>query len=134
MADICERQRDDHRERVVSELERCRPWITAALEHSGGTHAWDDVVQGVLSGHMQLWPGEDFAFVTEITRYPRTKVCNMFLGGGNLDSILAMHEPVESWARAQGCAHLTISGRLGWKRSLQQHGWQPLHLVMAKEI
>ena len=134
MADICERQRHDHRDRVVSELERCRPWIEAALEYSGGTHAWDDVVQGVLSGHMQLWPGEDFAFVTEITRYPRTKVCNMFLGGGNLDSILAMHEPVEAWARAQGCEYLTISGRLGWKRSLQQHGWQPLHLVMAKEI
>jgi len=27
----------------VNELERCRPWIEAALEYSGGTHEFEDV-------------------------------------------------------------------------------------------
>ena len=118
----------------MTELDRCRPWIEAALEYSGGTHEWQDIVDGVVSGHMQLWPGQTFAFVTEITRYPRRRVCNMFLGGGDLGAILAMHGHVEQWAKAQGCDALTISGRLGWKLHLKRHGWEPLHLTMMKEL
>jgi hypothetical protein len=40
----------------MTEMERCRPWIEDALEYSGGTHVFDDVVSGVTSGRMQLWP------------------------------------------------------------------------------
>ncbi len=118
----------------MTELERVRPWLEAALEYSGGTHGWQDVVDGLVSGHMQLWPGEDFAFITEIVRHPKRKVCHMFLGGGNLDSIMEMHPHVEAWAMAQGCDALTIAGRLGWKRPLQSQGWKPLHYVMEKEL
>ena len=40
----------------VNELERCRPWIEAALEYSGGTHKFEDVAKGIVEGNMQLWP------------------------------------------------------------------------------
>jgi hypothetical protein len=38
------------------ELERCRPWIEAAMEYSGGTHEFEDIVQALIDGRMQFWP------------------------------------------------------------------------------
>ena len=44
---------------MKEELERCKPWIEAALEYSGGTHDWIDVCEGIYKGTMQLWPAKD---------------------------------------------------------------------------
>ena len=116
------------------ELERCRPWIEAALEYSGGTHDWQDIVDGITSGHMQLWPAERGCLVTEITVYPRKKVLNVFLGGGDLEQLIDMHEDVQAWGKAQGCDGATIIGRPGWERVYQSRGWKRQHTVLAKEF
>ena len=34
----------------MTELQRCRQWIEAALEYSGGTHLYEDVVTAVVEG------------------------------------------------------------------------------------
>ena len=75
----------------VNELERCRPWIEAALEYSGGTHEFEDVAKGIVEGRMQLWPSPRGCIVTEIVVYPKKKTLNVFLGGGELDQLLDMH-------------------------------------------
>ena len=103
---------------MLDELERCRGWIEAALEYSGGTHNFDDVVEGLKSGVLQLWPTPRGCIVTEIVLYPRKRVLNVFLGGGELDQILDMHTDVVDWAKAQGCTALTMSGRAGWKKTI----------------
>ena len=72
---------------VVNELERCRPWIEAALQYTGGTHEFEDIVDGIRSSRMQLWPSKRGCIVTEIVIYPRKKVLNLFLAGGELDQI-----------------------------------------------
>jgi len=118
----------------VNELERCRPWIEAALEYSGGTHDFDDVAKGILDGSMQLWPSPRGCIVTEIVIYPKKKVLNVFLGGGELDQLLDMHNDVTDWAKRYGCEALTITGRFGWKKPLKAHGWKPLHASFQKEI
>ena len=116
------------------ELERCRDWIESALEYSGGTHDFIDVAEGIYKGTMQLWPTPRGCIVTEIVVYPRKKVLNVFLGGGELDQILEMHEDVIAWAKAQGCSALTMTGRFGWKKPLKAHGWEPLHASYVKEF
>lgn len=118
----------------IDELTRCRAWIEAALEYSGGTHNFDDVAEGLASGKMQLWPAPKGCIVTEIVVYPRKKVLNVFLGGGELDQILDMHENVIQWAKAQGCEALTMTGRFGWKKPLEKHGWKTLHSSYVKEF
>lgn len=118
----------------AEELQRCRPWIEAALEYSGGTHSFSDVVQGLVEGRMQLWPAERGCIVTEIVQYPKKKVLHVFLGGGELDQILDMHEDVIRWAKAEGCVGLTMSGRLGWKRPLAKHGWRPILMTYEKDF
>jgi hypothetical protein len=117
-----------------SELMRCKPWIEAALEYSGGTHDFEDIIEGLHKGVMQLWPTPRGCIVTEIVIYPKKKVLNVFLGGGELDQIMEMHESVIEWAKAQGCKALTMTGRFGWKKPLAVHGWKPLHASYVKDF
>mgnify|MGYP003134260862 FL=1 len=116
------------------EFERCRKHIEAALEYSGGTHDIIDIYEGLYKGTMQLWPAKDSCLVTEIIKYPKKKVLNVFLGGGDLTEILEMHESVINWAKEQGCTALNMTGRFGWKKPLAKHGWEPMHTSYVKEI
>ena len=67
---------------MTEELIRCRHWIQLALEKGGDTHDFVDIVDGVISGHMQLWSGERGCCVTEILVYPNKKILHVFLAGG----------------------------------------------------
>jgi hypothetical protein len=118
----------------ISEIDRCQPWIEAALEYSGGTHSLSDVINGITSGKMQLWPSPKGCIVTEIVVYPRKKMLNVFLGGGEMEQLLDMHKDVIAWSKAQGCEAITITGRFGWKKPLTKHGWKPMHASFIKEI
>jgi hypothetical protein len=116
------------------ELERCREWIEAALEYCGGTHNFSDTEEGLRSGLMQLWPSPRGCIVTEIVVYPRKKMLNIFLAGGELDQILEMDDSVKDWAKSQGCAAATATGRFGWKKPLKAYGWTPIHASYVKEF
>ena len=83
---------------------------------------------------MQLWPAPRGCIVTEIVVYPRKKVLNVFLAGGELDQILDMNNDVKAWALAQGCENATMTGRFGWKKPLMANGWEPLYATYKKEI
>jgi hypothetical protein len=116
------------------ELERCRPWIEAALVYSGGTHTFDDVADMIKTGRLQLWPAPKGCLVTEILVYPRKTVLNVFLGGGDLDQLADMHGDMYLWAKAQGCTAAMIQGRKGWERVLRSYGWKARHILLTKEF
>jgi hypothetical protein len=118
----------------TQEFERCKPYIEAALKYTGGTHDIIDIYEGLYKGTMQLWPAEKSCLVTEIINYPKMKVLNIFLGGGDLTEILSMHSDVIRWAKDQGCTALNMTGRFGWKKPLSKYGWKPLHSSYVKEI
>ena len=119
---------------ITEEFTRCRPYIEAALEYSGGTHDIIYIYEGIYKGTMQLGPREKSCLVTEIVVYPKKRVLNIFLGGGDLTEILDMHDDVINWAKAQGCEALNMTGRFGWKKPLAAHGWEPMHSSYVKEI
>ena len=118
----------------VNEMERCREWIESALEYSGGTHAFEDIENGIKEGIMQLWPAPRGCIVTELVVYPRLKVLNLFIAAGELDQILDMHDDIKAWAKVQGCEAAQISGRIGWKKVLEPLGWKTQHVNFQKEI
>lgn len=118
----------------AAELLRCRPWIEDALAYSGGTHVFEDVVQGITSGRMQLWPAPRGCAVTEIVLYPKKSVLHVFLAGGDMDQILDMIDSAVDWGRTQGCVSMTIAGRHGWQRVLAKYGYKPVMTVLEKEI
>ena len=118
----------------MTELERCKPWIYAALSYSGGTHNFTDIAQGIAEHRLQLWPAPNGCLVTEVLDYPRKRVLNVFLGGGDMAQLLDMADDVTAWAKAVGCTGLTIHGRKGWERVFARRGWKPLHICLSKGI
>ena len=123
-----------HAEMMMLELDRCRHWIESALHYSGGTHEFIDIVNGVLSGTMQLWAGDRGCAVTEITVYPQTKILHVFLAGGDMDQIIDFQESAAEFAKMNGCDKMTIAGRRGWTRVLDKHDWEESFCVMTKEL
>jgi len=119
---------------LKSELDRCRKWIEAALEYSGGTHEYEDIVNSIKKGYMQFWPAENGCAVTEIVTFPRKKVFHIFLAGGEKNQIVDMDESAVEFAKAQGCTGMTIAGRRGWARVLLTKGWTEAFTTLSKEI
>lgn len=108
--------------------------LEPALQYSGETHSWDDVVAGVASGYMQLWVNGQSAAITEIVAYPQKKVLNVFLAGGNTPELIAMLEDAKLWGASEGCSEIVMYGRKGWERKLSPHGWKVQHVVMSSQI
>lgn len=84
-----------------------------------------DVYQLLLAGKGRLWVSWDrrakefeAAGVTEIIQYPRCRECRVWLlSGKNMRAWeREMREMVEAHARAEGCSHLSTSGRIGWTK------------------
>ena len=119
---------------VDNQLLRCREWIEAALEYTGGTHDFIDIRNAVQNGSMQLWASEDSCAVTEIIVYPKKKVLHVFLAGGTIDGIIDMQKSAAEWGKMYGCSEMTIAGRQGWSKVLKSHGWRTAFTVMEKEI
>jgi hypothetical protein len=123
---------------IQEELIRCRDWIQSALAKGGDTHDFKDIVDGVLSGHMQLWFGTNGCAVTEIIVYPNKKVLHIFLAGGDkghgIGQLTDMNDDAIAWAKAQGCDGMTIAGRRGWKKVLESKGWSEQNTTLLKEF
>lgn len=121
-------------EELDQELERCRGWIEAALEYSGGTHDFDDIVRMVKIGNLQFWPASDACAITEIIEYPKKKVLHIFLAGGNMETIVDMNESAEYFAKLNGCTGMSIAGRKGWSKVLGKKGYKEAFTALGKDI
>ena len=123
---------------ITEELMRGKDWIESALKKGGNTHDFVDIVDGVMSGHMQLWMGKNGCAVTEIVVYPNKKVLHVFLAGGNkgygIKQITDMHDDAMAWGKQQGCDGMTVAGRKGWKKVLQSRGWSEQFTTLLKEF
>lgn len=118
----------------MSEFERCRPYLEAALEYSGGTHTIDDVKYALDAQRMLLVPGERCAMVFEKTVYPRLSAFHGFLAGGDLEEIKSFDPKLDILARALGCSRIDISGRQGWARALRSLNYEPRWLTVSKGL
>lgn len=99
-----------------------------------GTHDFWDIVDGVYSGHMQLWPRAKGCLVTEVVVYPKRKILNVFLGAGELDELADMHQDIIKWARDSGCDGASINGRRGWVRAFKQYGWKEIQSTVGLDF
>jgi hypothetical protein len=119
---------------IFDELERCKPWIEAAISYGGGSHTFKDVVDGILTNKMQFWPSEKGCIVTEIIQYPQTRNLHIFLAGGDLEQILDYNDSLKEYASLQGCDAVTLAGRPGWKKVLKDLGYEQQFIVLKQRI
>lgn len=133
MGDNREQRRNPQRDEPVgAALDRCRPWLQAALDRSNGTHEWQDVLALLEAGKAQFWPGNEAAMVTEILRHPRKSVMHIWLAGGDMAELLRMVPDVEIFGKMNGCEAIALDGRTGWQRVLKD--WGVGGVSMFKEI
>ena len=119
---------------------RARPLLEEALRHCGGTHELEDVLKAIAEGRLQLWLGERSAGVSEILTFPRKRVLNLFLAGGDLGEMKTLRAGVEAFARGHACQGVMFSGRLtdaarrasGWSRAWPAYA--ATHISLCKEI
>ena len=113
------------------EFERCWPWLDASLASFGRTHSKDQVWRRIDSRQAVLWPSANAVILTETIHHPiGLKSCSVWLQGGDLGEILAMHPRIEQWAREQECDRMIAWGRPGWLRTL--YGWENCGMRRAK--
>ena len=123
-------------------IERLEPYgkaLTHAMRKLCEKYPDDISVKGMMdeitSGKNQLWlildEDEEFkAFVTseittsDITGKKRVTLCD--LGGEGGVDLADLIEPIEDWARSIGAVELDPVGRIGWRKSLAKHGYQPI--------
>jgi len=104
------------------------------LDCGGNTHDFYDVLENVKAGLMQFWPAEDACAVTEIVSYPKKKVLHIFLAGGNMETIISMNDSAEQFAMLNECSGMSIAGRKGWKKVLQDKGYKEAFTTLGKDL
>lgn len=99
------------------------PMLLGALMKNIPLWNTDDILEGIMKDELQLWIAyEDEkeevigAVVTQIMIYPRGKLVNVFLLGGNNIKMWKdkMAEKIEKFAREEGALYLQAIGRRGW--------------------
>jgi len=110
------------------------PGLVEALEHAGGTHTIEDVLDQIRRGTAQIWTNEDACIVSEVHDYPRKRVLNFWLATGALPAVIALSREVLAWGKRNGCESATLTGRRGWEKVLATEGWSPMLSVMGREV
>lgn len=93
--------------------------VEQALERSGegitlaDLRARDDI---------QVWKNGGALVVTQVRSDPMG--LHYWLAGGRLSDVMALRQPIETWAKSIGCTEATCQGRTGWARMLGAHGYQ----------
>lgn len=86
----------------------------------------EDVLKFLASGQWRLWVAIEngtvvAAMTVEFFYYPRDKVCRVVtMGGERMKDWLTSStiDKFEQWAKDEGCTHIDVYGRRGWKKVL----------------
>jgi hypothetical protein len=91
--------------------------VQEACRRSGATHDAADVLRQLNTDSATFWQGSPHSFfVGEVLSYPRKRVFNCWLAGGDLSEVLTMGERYKPLAKAAGCTEIELRGRPGWER------------------
>ena len=119
---------------LMLEIKDREQYIRDALEYSGGTHTFDDIVGMIAQGRVRWWPLPNSFLVTEVLEYPQAKHYHVFLAGGDLEEIKSTQKALEAAAEQCGCCKLTLSGRRGWIKALKDLNWKEYCTTVAYDI
>ena len=111
-----------------------RKMLVEALNHSGGSHTFQNIVDSVQQEVMQFWPMEKSCLVTEVINYPNLKTLHIFLAGGDLQEIKSIDNTLEFLCQEIGADYISLSGRRGWIKALADIGYELSHVTLAKKV
>lgn len=119
---------------------KVEPWLVGSAESTRGKYTADDIKDGLLSGHAQLWlyesPTAIGVLVTVIAVYPQNRCCVIKIGTGEnaeewWDIALSR---LEEFGRHAGCSDMEILCRPGWMKRFKSRGYDYTHAIMEKKL
>lgn len=113
-------------------FDRHEKHIISALKHQD-RYNLSDIKEKISQGIFHIWAGNDAFYISSFGEFPRYKVLNLFLCGGNYDELEEMLESIESFAKEHDCKYLYGGGRKGWIRKLKHLGFKQEYMV-KKEL
>lgn len=120
-------------EYIMDAWVKVRPFMAEAVDYTGGRFSADDVLDLLLEYHYPLWVAFDDAHhikgavVTCFEEYPQKKYLRLMFCGGDKGEGRAwrgpMLETLQDWAVENGCDGIEATGRAGWAKIFQGHGY-----------
>ncbi len=100
-----------------------------------GFHTADSLERALMAGHVQFWPGERAAIVTQLVDYAGgERTLEVTWQAGDPAEACALLPGAIAWARLQGCNSILIEGRAAWARLLRDHGFEPWSQTVRKVL
>ena len=120
---------------VDEEWLKVKEWIAEANSYAGGRYSPQDWLVKLLTGQAELYIGDGMCVVGEAMQYPRKRVYQIILAGGNGGhDWIEIEAELEHIARSRGCSSMEVYGRPGWKKILTQAGYSIPLYVYQKEL
>lgn len=99
----------------------------------------EDVEAAIANGSMVFIPGEHSAVVLEIVAFPKGKMLNVFLGGGERGEAVEecsgkMDASITAYAKANECKWVKFLCRPGVEHYAKKLGYHKQWSVMIKDV
>ena len=114
------------------EFERLEPHIISALKHQD-RYNLIDIKEKIGQGLFHIWPGKDAFYISSFGEFPKYRILNLFLCGGNYEELEEMLKSIEQFAKQWECKYLYGGGRKGWLRKIKHLGFEQEYIV-KKEL
>jgi hypothetical protein len=117
------------------------PYLTKSEQWSDGRVSVDDLLRLMLNDLLQLWVVHEETtihgfFGVEVKQYPQAKMLTVqycAMETGTLDAVDSqMMDIAEDVAKKSGCAGVEFIGRPGWKKIVQDHGYNVQSVMYQK--
>ena len=118
----------EHVKEVWNSIEK---FAEGCAKYTYGRYNANDILNELLTKDQQLWTAFDedgiHAFwVTEVIKYPQTKVLVMHFTGGNRIKAWGNIglKQLQEFARDTGCSKIESYGRPGWEKIWKKQGYE----------
>ena len=113
-----------------------KPFVDRVLNERGGQRTTKDLLSALMWGDATLWSVAEERIVaaaeTEVYEMDE-RVCRITcLSGDGMNRWIHGIKSIEQWAKEQGCTAITLSGRKGWQRVLQDYDLS--QVTLRKEL
>jgi hypothetical protein len=125
-------QQQQSKEDWEIEFERLEPHIISALKHQD-RYNLSDIKEKIGQGVFHIWPGKDAFYISSFGEFPKYRILNLFLCGGNYEELEEMLKSIEQFAKQWECKYLYGGGRKGWLRKIKHLGFEQEYIV-KKEL
>ena len=86
-----------------------------------GNHDINDIWNLYQKHAVDLWHTQNATVITEVIKFPKRKVLNIWLAGGEMDGCKNLHKEITKFAKKINCKTITITGRPGWKKIFPEY-------------